>query len=238
MEGATLIGEALAAGCSIEAQYGAPGVEPVAAAGPAHALATGVAERIADAQSTSGLFAVVAQRRGAVDLLTDAGLALVAHAITDPGNLGTMLRTAEAAGVDAVVVTPGTVDPHNPKVVRSSAGSLFYVPIVEASLADVAAAGLRTIATSSHRGVSHTTADWSGRIAIVAGSEAHGLPDDVVVDDWVRIEHAGRAESLNVAMAVAVVCFEAARARGIPPGSVPRTPHTLGGPGEEPPLDR
>lgn len=238
VEGPTLISEAVAAGCSIEVQYGAPGVDPVDAAGPAHVLATGVAERIADTQSPSGLFAVVAQRSGPVELLAEVGFVLVAHGVTDPGNLGTMLRTAEAAGIDAVVVTPGTVDPHNPKVVRSSAGSLFHLPVVEAGLADVAAAGLRTVATSSHRGIPHTAADWSGRLAIVAGSEAHGLPDDVAVDDWVRIEHAGRAESLNVAMAVAIVCFEAARARGIPPGSVPRAPHTLGGPGEETPLDR
>ena len=213
VEGPTLIGEAVAAGCAIEAQYRAPGVDAVAAAGPAHVLATGVAERIADTQSTSGLFAVVAQQPGTVDRLADAGFVLVAHGITDPGNLGTMLRTAEAAGVDVVVVTPGTVDPHNPKVVRSSAGSLFHVPVVEAALADVTAAGLRTVASSSHRGRSHTSFDWRGRLAIVAGSEAHGLPDDVAVDEWVRIEHAGRAESLNVAMAVAVLSFAAAGAR-------------------------
>ena len=59
----------------------------------------------------------------------------------------------------------------------------------------------------------HTDADWSGRLAIVAGSEAHGLPDDAPVEQWVRIEHVGRAESLNVAMATTVLCFEAARAR-------------------------
>ena len=73
---------------------------------------------------------------------------------------------------------PGTVDETNPKVVRASAGALFHVPVVAATLADVAAAGLRLIGSSSHRGTSHTAADWSGRIAIVAGNEAAGLDDD------------------------------------------------------------
>lgn len=133
--------------------------------------------------------------------------------VADPGNLGTILRSAEAAGVDAVVLTPGTVDAFNPKVVRASAGAIFHVPVVTATLADVAAAGLRLIGSSSHHGVAHDQADWSGRIAVVAGNEAHGLAADVPVDSWVRIEHHGRAESLNVAMATTVLCFEAARQR-------------------------
>ena len=111
-----------------------------------------------------------------------------------------------------MVVTPGTVDRFNPKVVRASAGSLFHVPVVPAGLDDVRSAGLRLVGTSSHHGTAHTAADWSGRVAIVLGSEAAGLPDDAPVDSWVRIDHHGRAESLNVAMAATVLCFEAARA--------------------------
>ncbi len=79
------------------------------------------------------------------------------------------------------------------------------------------AAGLRLLGSSSHLGTPHTAADWTGRVALVLGNEAHGLPDDAVesgmVDAWVRIEHRGRAESLNVAMAATVLLFEAARAR-------------------------
>ena len=137
----------------------------------------------------------------------------MADGVGDPGNLGTMLRSAEAAGIDAVVVTPGTVDAFNPKVVRASAGAIFHVPVVRATVADVRAAGLRIVGTSSHRGTTHTAADWSGRLAIVVGSEPHGVGADAEVDEWVRIEHRGRAESLNVAMATTVICFEAARAR-------------------------
>jgi len=112
-----------------------------------------------------------------------------------------------------VVLTPGSVDPFNPKVVRASAGAVFHVPVLNATLDDLVAAGLRLIGTSSHRGDAHTTADWSGRIALVMGNEAHGLADDAPVDDWVRIEHNGRAESLNVAMATTLLVFEAARHR-------------------------
>jgi TrmH family RNA methyltransferase len=112
-----------------------------------------------------------------------------------------------------VVVTPGSVDETNPKVVRASAGALFNVPVVTATLPDVAAAGLRLIGSSSHRGVAHTAADWSGQIAIVAGNEAAGLDPDAPVEQWVRIEHRGRGESLNVAMATTVLCFEALRQR-------------------------
>jgi TrmH family RNA methyltransferase len=146
-------------------------------------------------------------------VLAAADFVVVADRIGDPGNLGTILRSAEAAGVDVVVLTPGTVDAFNPKVVRASAGAVFHVPVLPASLGDVRAAGIRLVGTSSHRGERHTDADWSGRVAIVAGSEAHGLADDAPVDHWVRIEHAGRAESLNVAMATTVLCFEAARSR-------------------------
>jgi RNA methyltransferase, TrmH family len=213
VEGRVLAAEAVAAGWDVEAQYVAPGVEPVDGAGPVRDLAPGVAERIAATEAPPGLFAVVRVRPPDPDVLAGAAFVVVADRLADPGNLGTVLRSAEAAGADAVVVTPGSVDVLNPKVVRASAGALFHVPVVTSDLAGVGAAGLRLIGSSSHRGAAHTAADWSGRIALVVGSEAHGLADDAPVDDWVRIEHHGRAESLNVAMAATVLLFAAAAAR-------------------------
>jgi RNA methyltransferase, TrmH family len=213
VEGTTLVREAVDAGWPVEAQFVAPGVSPVpAGAAPVHELAPGVAERVAATETPPGLFAVVVAPTPDPALVTSAGFALVADRIADPGNLGTILRSAEAAGVDVVVVTAGTVDVLNPKVVRASAGALFHVPVLPADPRTVRDAGLRLVGSSSHRGTPHTDADWSGRLAIVAGSEAHGI-DEALVDDWVRIEHRGRAESLNVAMAVTVLCFEAARHR-------------------------
>lgn len=213
VEGSVLVSAAVAAGWPVEAQFTAPGVAPVEGAGPVYELAVGVAERITATETPTGLFAIVRILDPPAALLADAGFVVVADRLADPGNLGTILRSAEAAGVDAVVVTDGTVDWSNPKVVRASAGAVFHVPVVAASLADARAAGLRLLGTSSHRGTPHTEADWTGRVAIVLGSEAAGLPDDAPVDEWVRIDHRGRAESLNVAMAATVLCFEAARAR-------------------------
>lgn len=215
VEGPTLLAEAIGAGWPIEAQFAAPGVATVDGP-PVQRLAAGVAERIAETQSPTGLLSVAAMPAGDVAVLGGSHFVVVADGVNDPGNLGTILRSSEAAGVDAVVVTPGTVDAFNPKVVRSSAGALFHVPIVEAGLDEVAAAGLQLVGTSSHRGMDHTSFDWSGRVAVVAGTEAHGLIDETLIDDWVRIEHGGRAESLNVAMAVTVICFEAARYRRYP----------------------
>jgi TrmH family RNA methyltransferase len=208
-----IVAEAVAAGWDVEGQYVAPGVAPVDGAGPVGELVAGVAERITATESPPGLFAVVRSQLALPAVLGAAGLVVVGEGIADPGNLGTILRSAEAAGAEAVVLTPGTVDPFNPKVVRASAGSLFHVPVVAAGLAEVGAAGLRLLGTSSRHGTPHDDVDWTGRVAIVLGGEAHGLPDDAPVDEWVRIAHAGRAESLNVAMAATVLCFHAAAAR-------------------------
>jgi TrmH family RNA methyltransferase len=175
-------------------------------------LAQGVLERVASTESPQPNIAVVRiPERGAT--LGVANFVLVADALNDPGNLGTILRSSEAAGVDVVVLTPGSVDAFNPKVVRASAGALFHMAVVVASLEEVHDAGLRVVGTSSHRGDRHTEADWSGRVAIALGSEAHGLADEASVDAWVRIEHQGRAESLNVAMAATLLVFAAAERR-------------------------
>ena len=211
VEGAVLIGEAIAAGWDVVAEYVAPDAEPLSGA-PWHRLADGVIERVASTEHPQPHLAEVRASVGH-DPLGAAQLVLVADQLNDPGNLGTILRSAEAAGADAVVLTPGSVDPYNPKVVRASAGAIFHVPVVQTSLEGVAAAGLRLVGTSSHLGDAFEAADWSGRIAIVMGSEAHGLPDDAPVDAWVRIAHHGRAESLNVAMAATLLVFEAARHR-------------------------
>ncbi len=189
----------------------AAGTQPVTGSA-AFVLAAGVIDRVASTESPQPILAVVRIPAPTLDLST-AGFVLVADRIADPGNLGTILRSAEAAGVDGVGLTAGSVDPFNPKVVRASAGALFRVPVLDTTVAAVRAAGMRTIGTSSHRGTAHTEADLTGRSALVVGNEAHGIPDDAGVDEWVTIRHHGRAESLNVAMAATVLCFEAARQR-------------------------
>jgi TrmH family RNA methyltransferase len=211
VEGAQLIEEALSAGWRIEAEFCSAEHDPVSP-GAYFRLAPGVLERVTSTESPQGNLAVVAIPEPITDL-SGYEFLLIADRIADPGNLGTLVRSAEASGVDAVVLTPQSVDPFNPKVVRSTAGSLFHMPIINLGLDAVHDAGFRLIGTSSHHGSLHTELDWSGRIAIVLGNEAHGLQADSPISEWVRIEHHGRAESLNVAMAGTVLCFEAARQR-------------------------
>lgn len=214
VEGAVLIREAISAGWAIECEFVTAGTDPVSDA-PWFALDGGVMERVASTERPQPNIAVVAMPPAAT-ALDEVNFAVVLDRLSDPGNLGTILRSSEAAGVDAVILTPGSVDPFNPKVVRASAGALFHLPIIDATIESVSKAGLRLLGTSSHLGSPHTEAVWGGRIALILGNEAHGIPVDAPVDAWVCIEHRGRAESLNVAMAATVLSFEAARQRAQP----------------------
>jgi TrmH family RNA methyltransferase len=224
VEGPVLVAEAVAAGWACDAQFVPAGSDvAIEGAGPVFELADGVLERVGSTDAPQAPLAVVAMRDADPGSLATAEFVVVLDRVTDPGNLGTILRSAEAAGADLVVVTPGSVDPYNPKVVRSSAGAVFHVPVITAEIADVAAAGVRLFGTTSHRHTDrtvrpHTDVELTGRIGIVMGNEAGGLPDDWndatgPIDSWVTIPHQGRSESLNVAMAATVLVFEAARQR-------------------------
>ena len=127
--------------------------------------------------------------------------------VADPGNAGTIVRSAVAAGAQAVVFSPGSVDPWNPKTVRASAGALFKI-----SLALESSVGER-VGTHPHQGEPCDEADLTGPLTLVVGNEAHGLDQAAAVDRWVSIPMAESVESLNVASAAAILCFEIARQR-------------------------
>jgi len=221
VDGPTLVAEAVSAGLEVECQFVSPGSDPVSGAGIVHHVADGVLEKVADTESPRGVMAIARRPVVDVDVLTRASFVVVAHGLSDPGNLGTLMRSAEAAGADAIAITPGSVDATSPKVVRSSAGAVFHLPVVEIeSLEDLRHAGLTVIGTSSHHGVEFARLDLTKRIAITIGHEAHGLPEDASVDQWTTIPHAGRAESLNAAMAGTILCFEVARQRRGDSGTV------------------
>lgn len=213
VEGAGLLAQAVAAGWVVESQFVAPDADAVRCDAPVYEFAPNVIERVASTEHPQPVIAVVHQR--SAPLPVSATFVMVADRVADPGNAGTIIRSAEAAGADAVVFTPGSVDPFNPKVVRATAGSLFRVPVVSAELGDLRAAGLRLLGSSSHRGAAHTSLDLRAPVAVVVGNEAHGVPDDAPVDEWVTIPHHGPAESLNVAMAATVLAFEVARQRSV-----------------------
>ena len=224
VEGPVLVAEAIRAGWTCVAQFIPEDSDAaIDGAGSIFELATGVLERVASTNAPQAPIAIVEMPTVDPAVLAGAQFVVALDRVSDPGNLGTILRSAEAAGADVVVLTPGGVDPYNPKVVRASAGALFHVPVVVAELSELADAGLRLVGTSSHSAdgrtvVAHTDVDFSGRVAIVMGNEAAGLPDEWddangPIGEWVVIPHAGRTESLNVAMATTVLVFEAARQR-------------------------
>jgi len=218
VEGPGLIAMAHAAGWEIEAVFVAAGewsYQPPDGVA-VYELAPKVMEKVASTDTPQAALAAVRRRVAPLDELAHADFVIIGDRIADPGNAGTMLRSAEAAGAAGVVFTSGSVDVFNPKVVRSSAGALFHVPLITDIALDVAlgAGRFRSWGTSSHRGVPYTEADFSGPTAIVVGNEAHGLSDEAPVDDWLTIPHAGRAESLNVAMATTVLVFDVVRQRG------------------------
>lgn len=224
IEGPTSTAEAVRAGIVCRAQYAPHRSDAtVDGAGEVVTLADGVIERIGSTKRPQAPLTIAEMPSHDAAMLATATFVVVLDRVADPGNLGTIIRSAEAAGADAVVVTPGSVDPFNPKVVRSSAGAIFHVPVVEATLDEVVSSGLDLIGTSSHDAerrtvVRHTDADLTGRAAIVMGNEAAGLPDEWddrvgPISCWITIPHHGRSESLNVAMAATVLVFEAARQR-------------------------
>jgi TrmH family RNA methyltransferase len=151
-------------------------------------------------------------------------LLLVVEAIEKPGNLGTLLRGADAAGVDAVVVCDPVTDIFNPNVVRSSTGVLFSMPVIVAESSEVRSwlrtRGIRAVATTPAAPALYTDADLRGPLAIIMGSEQYGLSGFWLKESdlLVRIPMAGQADSLNVAMAAIITLFEAGRQRGRQPG--------------------
>lgn len=223
LEGPKLLAEAVAAGAPLEAVYVAADDEvevEVPDSVPVRVLQRGVLERVADAVTPQSVLALCRAVDAPLADVLSTTFVVVAVDLQDPGNAGTILRSAEAAGAGAVVLTGASVDPLNPKAVRASAGALFHLPVVSggdavASLDQLGEAGLRRLGTVARGGESLDDADLTGPVAIVLGNEAHGLAPlaDARLDGHLSIPMAGRAESLNVGMAGAVLCFEVARQR-------------------------
>lgn len=173
-------------------------------------------------ESPQGVAALVRCRQFTVaDVLAkaDAGPLVAVVGLQDPGNLGTILRSAEAFGAGGVLLGEGTVSAFNSKVVRASAGSVFRLPLAKAKLLallpELQAGGVRLVATSSHSGMPLHQAKLSGALAIFIGSEGAGLPKELLskMDATLSIPHAAQVESLNAGVAASIVLYEAARQR-------------------------
>ena len=189
--------------------------------GSCYAVSDSVMEDCSDTVTPQGILAVVPfPELTAPDPLT---FALIADRLRDPGNLGTLLRTALAAGVEQVFLAPGTVDFSNPKVVRSAMGAHLHLPIADADWDTIAAtvAGCDVWLAAAGGERSYTDVDWTRRAALIVGSEAHGAGkrSRTLADGRVSIPLNPTVESLNAAVAAAVILFEAVRQRGSPPMS-------------------
>ena len=181
-----------------------------------------VLDAMADTVTPQGIVAVARQSPTALKDVFAASPRLIAicEEVRDPGNLGTIIRAADAAGADGVVLTAGSVDVTSPKVIRSSAGSVFHLPVVRgAALAETVEAlrgvGLTILAADGDGPVDLETTDrLAAPTAWIMGNEAHGISPDVreLADAVVAVPLRGHAESLNVAMAATIVLYASSRA--------------------------
>jgi TrmH family RNA methyltransferase len=191
-------------------------------------LPNDVFESAVSTESPQGIAALVKLRAHKFeDILEQAGEAsqgkdmlLVGIAgIQDPGNLGTIIRSAEAFGARAVLLGEKTVSHLNAKAVRASAGSIFRAPLLRVKLADaiprLKQSGVRVLATSSHKGKPLPEANFTGAAMIIVGNEGAGIPQEILsqADELVTIPHSAKVESLNAGIAASILLYEAARQR-------------------------
>ena len=232
LEGPKLVLEAAAAGLRIveaaagprvdASPLGARALDALRARGvPVRRMAEELIGSLSEAASTQGLVALAERPAGEVDrVFAGTPLVLVADAVQDPGNLGGLLRSAEAAGATGALLTAGCADPFSWKALRGSMGSAFRLPLasglaLEDALERLAARGVAVYATAADGERRYDEADLRGPAAIVVGSEGRGLDPAVQrqARARLRVPLAAPVESLNVGVAAALVLFEAARQR-------------------------
>jgi len=226
IEGSNLLGEAIRSGLRLETVFVAQGYEALlrdldvddsveVLALPEDVLASAVST-----ESPQPIAALVTPRSWSwADLASEAALLVILAGIQDPGNLGTILRSAEAFGATGAICLPGTVSQWNSKAVRASAGSVFRLPVLSVSVQDCFAqlkkAGVKTLAAMAHEAKPLGELGLTGSTAFLIGSEGSGLPADLaaLADARITIRCPGPVESLNAAVAASVLLYEAAQQR-------------------------
>ncbi len=248
VEGIQPVWQAVTAGVEIETLIvapdlldGSPALEMVAeqqARGIRVArLSRELFERLSDRDGPSGLAAIVRGRVGTLDDLSVGpdSLLVALHQIGNPGNLGTIIRTADAAGSGGVILLGETTDPFAPAAVKASMGAVFSVPVAHAREPDelfewARAHRLSVVTTSAHADGDHWAVSYPSPVALLLGSEGDGLPADLLArgDLSVRIPMTGSAHSLNLAVAAGILLYEVRRQRVAQPQgwSRPSSPPT------------
>lgn len=177
-------------------------------------------KKISDVRTPQGIMAVVRQSSPSIDDINGT-LIVACIDIQDPGNMGTIIRAADAANVSGILVSRGSVDVYNQKTIRSTAGSLFHVPIVQTenireTLAELKSRDFKIIATDTSGSKDFWQTDLKEKVVILIGNEGAGLNQEVLdlADSIVNIPIPGKAESLNAAMCASVIIYETLRQRG------------------------
>ena len=171
--------------------------------------------QLSSTENTQGIVAIANINNSISDINGD--FYLLCDKVQDPGNLGTIIRTAHAAGVNAVILTKGTVDIYNDKTIRSTMGSIFYVPIIQdedlSVVKDLKEKGFSIVATSLEGKNDFFDEDLTGKIVITVGNEGNGVSNEVydISDKKVKIPMPGGAESLNVGVATSIILYERVR---------------------------
>jgi TrmH family RNA methyltransferase len=229
IEGVKLLEEALRSGQHLDSVFFSESGRPLAekllprinARTETLVLPNALFNSIVPSDAPQGVAALLKLRAFSSSQLLDHaadGPFVVAASLQDPGNLGTILRSAEAFGAAGIFLTEGTVSPYNWKVLRGSAGSIFRLPFVRLSSAELIPLlrthGVRLLATSSHQGTPLPQISWTLPLAIFIGNEGAGLPRELMreMDETVAIPQARQVESLNAGVAASIVLYEAARA--------------------------
>ena len=185
-------------------------------------LSDHVFQYVSDTKTPQGILCVVRQSTYCLEDILEAEDAhlLVLDNLQDPGNLGTILRTAEGAGVTGIIISKESVDIYNPKVIRSTMGSIYRVPFVyvedlKEAIEKVKAHGIFTYAAHLDGKNSYDKEDYTKKTAFLIGNEGNGLRKEIadLADTWIRIPMQGQVESLNAAIATSVLMFETARQR-------------------------
>lgn len=178
-----------------------------------------VMQAISETKTPQGLLAVMDVKT--LSIPVEADFFLVIDQLRDPGNLGTILRSAVSAGVGAVYLSPGTVDPFSPKVLRAGMGAHFHLPVYESSWNDIASSihhySLNAYLASTDRGNVYYSVDFSIPTAIIIGGEAEGVSEAAqdISESYIHIPMPGGGDSLNASVAAGIILFEIARQRGI-----------------------
>ena len=173
-------------------------------------------KELCSTEQPQGVVAVVNMK--SMNIENEGNFYLLCDKVQDPGNLGTIIRTAHAAGVDGIILTKGTVDVYNDKTIRSTMGSLFYIPIIiddenNSVIKELINKGFSLLSTSLEGDRDFFEEDLSGKIIISVGNEGNGVSDEIysLSDKKVKIPMPGGAESLNVAIATSIILYEKVR---------------------------